>query len=152
MGVGREDCSRLPVSLNMRAVKPVKLETPFKITAVMSLPRTHWTANFRCSQQLAPLGIPLQAFEGVYWAQCLERGFDKLIAEGMDAILTDRLRHGLYRATRADADASDAAQPARRRDLRHAVRARLEFGSRDGRSAGRRSRRMCRARCSMRIS
>lgn len=82
------DCSRLPVSLNMRAVKPVKLETPFKITAVMSLPRTHWTANFRCSQQLVPLGISLQAFEGVYWAQCLERGFDKLIAEGVDAILT----------------------------------------------------------------
>jgi hypothetical protein len=82
------DCSRLPVSLNMRAVKPVKLETPFKITAVMSLPRTHWTANFRCSQQLVPLGIPLQAFEGVYWAQCLERGFDKLLQEGVDAILT----------------------------------------------------------------
>jgi SAM-dependent methyltransferase len=83
-----QDCSRLPVSLNMRAVKPVKLETPFKIVAVMSLPRTHWTANFRCAEALAPLGIPLQAFEGVYWAQCLERGFDKLIADGVDAILT----------------------------------------------------------------
>lgn len=83
------DCSALPVSLNMRAVKPVKLEPgAFRVTAVMSLPRTHWTANFRCAEQLAPLGIPLQAFEGVYWAQCLERGFDKLITDGMDAILT----------------------------------------------------------------
>ncbi len=83
-----EDCSRLPVSLNLRAVKPVKLDQPFKIVACMSLPRTHWTANFRCSEALAPLGIPLQAFEGVYWAQCLERGFDKLIEDGVDAILT----------------------------------------------------------------
>ncbi len=82
------DCSALPVSLNMRAVKPVRLESMPRVTAVMSLPRTHWTANFRCAEQLAPLGIPLQAFEGVYWAQCLERGLDKLIADGMDYILT----------------------------------------------------------------
>ena len=83
-----EDCSRLPVSLNLRAVKPAKLERPFKVVACMSLPRTHWTANFRSSEALAPLGIPLQAFEGVYWAQCLERGFDNLIKDGVDAILT----------------------------------------------------------------
>lgn len=82
------DCSSLPVSLNMRAVKPVKIETPFRVTAVMSLPRTHWTANFRCAEALIPLGIPLQSFEGVFWGQCLERGFDKLIADGVDAILT----------------------------------------------------------------
>jgi hypothetical protein len=54
----------------------------------MSLPRTHWTANFRCTEALTSLGIPIQAFEGVYWAQCLERGFDKLIEDGVDAILT----------------------------------------------------------------
>ncbi len=83
-----EDCSRLPVSLNMRAVKPVKIDVMPKITAVMSLPRTHWTANFRCAEQLAKLGIPLAAFEGVYWAQCLERGFDTFIAEGVEFLLT----------------------------------------------------------------
>lgn len=82
------DCSRLPVSLNMRAVKPVKIEAPFRIVGVMSMPRTHWTANFRCSQALSPLGIPLQIYEGVFWGQCLERGFDKIIADGVDAILT----------------------------------------------------------------
>jgi hypothetical protein len=84
-----EDCSRLPVSLNMRAVKPVPIAPgSFKVVAAMSLPRTHWTANFRCVEALTALGIPLQAFEGVYWAQCLERGFDKLIEDGVDAILT----------------------------------------------------------------
>lgn len=83
------DCSRLPVSLNMRAVKPAKLEGPFKIVACMSMPRTCWTINFRCAtEQLMKLGIPLQTFEGVYWGQCLERGFDRLIEDGIDAILT----------------------------------------------------------------
>jgi hypothetical protein len=35
-----------------------------------------------------PLGIPLQAVRGRLLGQCLERGFDKLIADGVDAILT----------------------------------------------------------------
>jgi hypothetical protein len=59
-----------------------------RITAVMSLPRTHWTANFRCAEQLMPLGIQLQSFEGVFWGQCLERGMEKLLADGIEYILT----------------------------------------------------------------
>lgn len=84
-----KDCSALPVSLNFRAVKPALIEKMPKITAVMSMPRTAWTANFRCAlEQLAPLGIPLQTFEGVFWGQCLERGFEKLIGDGVEYILT----------------------------------------------------------------
>ena len=82
------DCSGLPVSLNVQGVKPVAVPQGFRVTAVMSLPRTHWTANFRCAECLAPMGIPLRSFEGVYWGQCLERGMDTLIGEGVDAILT----------------------------------------------------------------
>ncbi len=83
------DCSALPVSLNMRATKPVEVKpSEFKVVATMSLPRTHWTANFRCAEALTSLGIPLQCFEGVYWGQCLERGFDQLIEDGVAAILT----------------------------------------------------------------
>lgn len=83
------DCSRLPISLNLRAVKPARLDPGRmpSIVAVMSLPRTHWTANFRCAEQLVALKVPLQAFEGVYWGQCLERGLDKLIADGIDFAL-----------------------------------------------------------------
>lgn len=82
------DCSALPVSLNMRAIKPLKLEAMPKIIAVMSLPRTHWTANFRCAEQLLKLNIPLQSYEGVYWSQCLERGLDRIIADGTEFVLT----------------------------------------------------------------
>jgi hypothetical protein len=131
-----EDCSRLPVSLNMRAVKPVKIETPFKIVAVMSLPRTHWTANFRCSSSsrrsdsAAGLrGRLLGAVPGARLRQA-DRGRRRRHPD-------DRLRHGLHGAARADADAADAAQSGSRRDLPDAVGARLEFGSGDGRSAGR---------------
>lgn len=81
-----EDCSRLPVSLNLQATKPAELS--LSVVACMSLPRTHWTANFRCAEQLHKIGVPLQAFEGVFWGQCLERGFEKLISEGIEAILT----------------------------------------------------------------
>lgn len=83
-----DDCSALPVSLNLRAVKPIKLTAPLRITAVQSLPRTHWTANSRCNEQLMPLGIPLHQFEGVYWGQCLERGMERIVADNADAILT----------------------------------------------------------------
>ena len=84
-----KDCSALPVSLNFRAVKPALIETMPRITAVMSMPRTAWTANFRCAtEQLCRLDIPLQSFEGVFWGQCLERGFEKLISDGVEFILT----------------------------------------------------------------
>jgi hypothetical protein len=131
----------------MRAVKPVKLETPFKIVAVHVAAAHALDRELPLLRALAPLGIPLQAFEGVYWAQCLERGFDKLIADGVDAILTIDYDTVYTAAARADADAADAAASRSRRDLPDAVGARLGFGSRDRRDAGRNDcRRMCRAR------
>jgi hypothetical protein len=83
------DCSSLPISLNLRAVKPVALKRMPRIVAAMSMPRVHWTANHRCAaEHLTKLGIPLTTYEGVYWGQCLERGFDDIVASGAEAILT----------------------------------------------------------------
>lgn len=85
-----EDCSRLPISLNMRAVKPVPmLPGSFKIAAIMSMPRLGFTDNFMCAHTaLTKLGIEVRPFVGAFWGQCLERGFEMLIAEGFDAVLT----------------------------------------------------------------
>lgn len=85
-----KDCSRLPVSLNMRAVKPVAMVPgSFKVSAVMSMPRVGFTDNFMCAQTaLNKLGIEVQPFVGAFWGQCLERGLEKLSAEGIDGILT----------------------------------------------------------------
>lgn len=85
-----EDCSRLPVSLNMRAVKPVAvMPGTFKIAAVMSMPRLGFTDNFTsCHTALAKLGIEVNPFVGAFWGQCLERGLEMLEQRGFDAILT----------------------------------------------------------------
>lgn len=84
------DCSRLPVSLNMRAVKPVAvMPGAFKIAAVMSMPRLGFTDNFTsCHTALAKLGIEVNPFVGAFWGQCLERGLEMLEKRGFDAILT----------------------------------------------------------------
>jgi predicted SAM-dependent methyltransferase len=86
-----EDCSALPVSLNMRAVKPVQIEKgSFKVSAVMSVPRLGFMDNFTCAlSALAPLGITVTPFFGAFWGQCLERGFETLIErDAPDAILS----------------------------------------------------------------
>jgi SAM-dependent methyltransferase len=85
-----DDCSALPVSLNLRAVKPVPvMPGAFKVSAVMSVPRLGFMDNFTCAlSALGPAGIKVRPFFGAYWGQCLERGFETLIEEDApDAIL-----------------------------------------------------------------
>jgi hypothetical protein len=84
-----EDCSRLPVSLNMRAVKPVPMMPgSFNVSALMSMPRLGFTDNFMCAQTaLNKQGIEVRPFVGAFWGQCLERGFEMLAAENIDAAL-----------------------------------------------------------------
>jgi SAM-dependent methyltransferase len=84
-----QDCSNLPVSLNLRAVKPVALiPGEFRIAAAMSMPRLGFTDNFMCAQTaLNKLGIEVRPFTGAFWGQCLERGIETLLAEGFEAVL-----------------------------------------------------------------
>jgi SAM-dependent methyltransferase len=85
-----EDCSRLPVSLNLRAVKPVPMVPgSFKVLAIMSMPRLGFTDNFMCAHTaLTKMGIEVRPFVGAFWGQCLERGLDMAVSEGFDAVLT----------------------------------------------------------------
>lgn len=85
-----DDCSRLPVSLNRRGVKPVRIEAgSVKIAAVMSMPRLGFTDNFMSTQAaLNKMGIPVNTFQGAFWGQCLERGIEETLAKGYDYILT----------------------------------------------------------------
>jgi hypothetical protein len=86
-----DDCSALPVSLNLRAVKPVQIPAgSFKVSAVMSVPRLGFMDNFTCALgALSPLGITVTPFFGAFWGQCLERGFETLIERDKpDAILS----------------------------------------------------------------
>jgi hypothetical protein len=90
-----EDCSTLPVSLNISAVKrngqavQPKANT-LNIVAIMSMPRLGFADNFTCIYKaLAPLKIPFRTVTGAYWAQCMERGIEDAIEETQaDVILT----------------------------------------------------------------
>jgi hypothetical protein len=86
-----DDCSALPVSLNLCGTKPVQIpQGAFKVSAVMSVPRLGFMDNFHCAMSaLAPLGIPLRAHSGAFWGQGLERAIEQVIAEDAPhAVLT----------------------------------------------------------------
>lgn len=87
------DCAALPISLNLEGIKSGTPKNPapqrLKVTAVMGIPR------FGCNESwgmiyeaLLPLGIPLARFGGVFWGQCMQRGFNDSVAAGTDWILT----------------------------------------------------------------
>lgn len=88
------DCSALPVSLNLCGTKPRKLlhpsVNPFRVSAVMSVPRLGFMDNFFCAfEALQPMGIVLRRHMGAFWEQCLEQTIATAIDEDRpDAILT----------------------------------------------------------------
>lgn len=76
------------------ANKPANIGTrraakPLKVSAVMSVPRLGFTDNMSCTiEALFNLRIPLINVQGAYWAQCLERGIQRIIDEGAEIVLT----------------------------------------------------------------
>jgi hypothetical protein len=93
-----DDCSSLPVSLNLQARKPLIAESPKpvlksslkNVSAVMSVPRLGFMDNFFCAfQALAPLGVSLRKYTGAFWGQCLQRCIEEALAtDNPDYILT----------------------------------------------------------------
>lgn len=71
-----QDCSALPVSLNIEGYKPSvdSKEIGQHVHAVMSQPRLTFSANATCLVTLVhQLGIGYTASSGAFWGQCLER-------------------------------------------------------------------------------
>ena len=83
-------CSALPVSLNLHAVKRASAERariPLRalpdVHAVMSLPRLAWTENIECCwKAFSQLGMPFVRTTGVFWTQCIQRVFQQVAAGG----------------------------------------------------------------------
>ena len=74
------DCSSLPISLNLMGVKPL-VEWP-KVSAVMSVPRLGFMDNTRSLLILPRLGITnIKKATGAFWGPCLTRGIEESIAE-----------------------------------------------------------------------
>lgn len=86
-----DDCSALPVSLNLMARKEGNgiVTTKKKISFAMSTPRLTFTENAKVLLHIA-LQIPIQIQwgEGAYWSHVLTDGIEKSIAAGSDYIFT----------------------------------------------------------------
>lgn len=89
-----DDCSTLPISLNLVGVKPNGPAADQRaigrdVAAVMSMPRLAFTDNMFCAfEALAPLGIRLARSSGVFWGQCLTDMIEQAIADGFKYVLT----------------------------------------------------------------
>jgi len=90
-----EDCSRLPVSLNLTGVKVIETpeekdeNKPIKIVAVMSCPRLGWTDTFGSIQEaFMPLGIKVLRHSGVFWGQGLTKLMEAAVEQEVNFIIT----------------------------------------------------------------
>lgn len=86
-----DDCSTLPISLNLVGTKPATQPRAIgqDVAAVMSMPRLTFTDNMFCAfEALVPLGIRLTRSSGVFWNQCLTEMLEGAIADGYKYALT----------------------------------------------------------------
>ena len=85
------DCSSLPISLNMMARKEGGgiVTTRKKISFALSTPRLTFTENAKALLRIA-LQVPMQIEwgEGAYWSHVLTDAIEKCIANGSDYIFT----------------------------------------------------------------
>lgn len=73
-----QDCASLPISLNLMGWKRAALPSCY---AIMSVPRLGFMDAFFCwYEALTPLRIPMMKFTGAFWGQCMERGFEQVLA------------------------------------------------------------------------
>lgn len=103
---GTQDCSMLPVSLNLCGWKPgAGKYTPGKTTAVLSAPRFAPTMHMQCSHRsFGQLRIPYRVVSGAYWHQVMSTVIDEqrhdceyLITCDYDSIFTPQDVHELLR-------------------------------------------------------
>ena len=80
------DTASHPCSLNLEGFK--RKSQDIRIRGVMSIPRVGWNDAWTSIQTaLAPLKIPVERFNGVFWGQCMQRSFEKAIRDGVDWLL-----------------------------------------------------------------
>lgn len=92
------DSAALPISLNIEGFKggkpaeapEVKQETQtIRLAAYLTLPRYEAVASRSLIEvALRQLKIDLTTSQGVFWGQCMQRMFEKAVADGIDWILS----------------------------------------------------------------
>ena len=86
------DCASLPVSLNLQGKKPEVAPSELKLPKcrlVGSVPRLGFVGNELTIYQIASrYGIPVERMQGALWGQCLQRGLEKCVQEGIEWVIT----------------------------------------------------------------
>lgn len=85
-----EDCSTLPVSLNLQAFRPAAVAlVPGTVVAILSAPRYGSVMHFKhVGIALGSLGIPYHMGQGAYWHQVLSEELEALLETGAEYIIT----------------------------------------------------------------
>ena len=87
-----EDCSRLPVSLNLQAFKPAEAAADMDTTgiyAVLSAPRFGPVMHFRhVGIAFGSLRIPFEVGQGAYWHHVLTQQLDDMLERGGEFLIT----------------------------------------------------------------
>jgi len=83
---GHDDCSSLPVSLNLEGLKPVPYEaSEGRVHCLMSMPRLAWTMNFHCvARACQELRMPLHTATGAYYGNVMQESLCSIIGLGPD--------------------------------------------------------------------
>jgi predicted SAM-dependent methyltransferase len=86
-----DDCSALPVSLNLQGYKPLTTERrPTNTVAILSSPRFGPILHMRCAiAAFGSLGIPYEIGQGAYWQQVLSEQIETTLRnENTEYIIT----------------------------------------------------------------
>jgi predicted SAM-dependent methyltransferase len=122
----QDDCSVLPVSLNLKAIKPVQAGLRANVVAVMSIPRYGNNAAWGAIMDACyALRLSIMRGSGAYWHQGLEtmlttainKGYSLAVCIDHDSLFTaNQLNQLINNAVRGGYDALAAVQAARGRN------------------------------------
>lgn len=93
------DCASYPVSLNLKGRKPTvaELEAPeiltvtAKTAALFSIPRLGFNDTWGCcfdGLKGPDFDIPAWRFTGAFWDQCIQRGFNAMVKQGIEWLIS----------------------------------------------------------------
>lgn len=94
-----QDCAALPVSLNLKGVKPAnvkqvdsnRIEVNARVAAIMSVPRLGWNDHWGAVWQALrtpEFNIPIWRYGGAFWEQGMQNGLKDLRDKGTEWAIT----------------------------------------------------------------
>lgn len=81
--------STQPLSLNVGADDTAAKEVTPKVRAICGLPRIGWNDSWQSLvDAMHAARIPIETFQGCFWAQCMQNGLSRALQDGVDWVVT----------------------------------------------------------------